>query len=112
MVMANAKSLPQPLVRISQKLHKITPSGAQLPAIGHPDQSALGVCAIPYGGKNLSNQLCIEIIVEGHEGHDVELITEGTSFSKVCQVLLHVIKVDCLGLQKQVLPSLDPIKVH
>jgi len=67
---------------------KRTPSGAQLPAIGHLDQSVLCVCAIPYGCKELCNQLCIKIIVEGHEGHDVGLIAEGMS-----PVLIHVIQV-------------------
>ena len=61
--------------------------------------------------KELSHQICIKILVELHDSENVQLRTHLKGFVKLLRVLLHSICVDGAYINKEILLSLDHIKL-
>ena len=63
------------------------------------------------GGKELSHQICIQILVELHDPENVQLSAHLKGLAKVLRVLLHSISVNGANINKEILLGLDHIKV-
>jgi hypothetical protein len=62
-------------------------------------------------GLELANDLIVEGMVEVHQGHDPEFITNGFGFSKVLEVGLHLLNIGgTLEATSKVLDFIDLIE--